>query len=252
MVRIKLSNKMEGHHLNPAKCVAFVSWLVAFGCLIGVTKMWLAIPNTNTMKRCPCPTMDTSPHYSSENDDTHQTDQSLFDGTNNVIEDKTTSITFSETFYQTESKNSNPKITRTNIVDSSVIVDAINNPQISKDEVKRNLSLENLILETALKNYKNEITRTNIVDSSVIVDAIDNPQISKDEEIQNLTFEKQYLERAYKIVNDKYKKKLRGKGKKIFLLMSLRKGLQIFSNRFRKKCPLPTKKTIPQVGLTLQ
>jgi len=108
---------MEGHHLNPAKCVAFVSWLVAFGCLIGVTTMWLAIPNTNTMKTCSCPTMDTSPHYSSENDDTHQTDQSLFDGTNNVSEDKTTSMTSVETYR--ESKNSHPRVINTKAIEAS-------------------------------------------------------------------------------------------------------------------------------------
>ncbi len=51
------------------------------------------------------------------------------------------SITFSEIFNQPQSKNSNPKISRTNMADSNVIIDAIDNPQIFKDEeIQKNSS----------------------------------------------------------------------------------------------------------------
>ncbi|EFX76984.1 hypothetical protein DAPPUDRAFT_106592 [Daphnia pulex] len=84
---------MEGYHLNPAKCFAFFSVLVALGCIIGFAAM-------ATMHHCParspCTTTDSTQKPDLfENGVGHQTDQQpSFDG--NIIED--TAITTSETY----------------------------------------------------------------------------------------------------------------------------------------------------------
>jgi hypothetical protein len=105
---------MEGQILNPAKCVAFFSGLVATGFLIGFIVMLATHqPTISCPTRSPCPT---------------NTDVNLPDFSENdiVIEDATTSITISETFYQPESINSKTEITRTIIpVEPEVVIDAI-------------------------------------------------------------------------------------------------------------------------------
>jgi hypothetical protein len=123
---------MEVHrpHLNPAKCVAFFSSLVAIGLLIGFTVMLATHqPTISCPNRSPCPTnTDVNlPEYS-ENDI--------------VIEDATTSITISEIFTQPESINSKPG--RTIIpVEPEVVIDAIDPHQVEKDERTKNLTILN-------------------------------------------------------------------------------------------------------------
>ncbi|EFX65002.1 hypothetical protein DAPPUDRAFT_117652 [Daphnia pulex] len=100
---------MEGYHLNPAKCVAFFTSLVALGCMIGLAVM------VSTMHHCParppCPTTDSTQQQQPdlfENRIGHQTlKQPSFYG--NVIEDTTTSITTSETHSQKKSPITDPK-----------------------------------------------------------------------------------------------------------------------------------------------
>jgi hypothetical protein len=104
--------KMEGHHLNPAKCVAFFSSIVAIGFLIGFIVMLATHQPTISAcpTRSPCPT---------------NTDVNLPDIQENniVIEDATTSIKISETISQSESINSQPNITRTIIPVEPEVID---------------------------------------------------------------------------------------------------------------------------------
>jgi hypothetical protein len=118
---------MEGHTLNPAKCVAFFSSLVAIGFLIGFTVMLATYqPTKSCPTRSPCPT---------------NTDVNLPEYSENeiVIEDATTSITISDIFTQPESINSKPG--RTIIpVEPEVVIDAIDPHQVEKDERTKNLT----------------------------------------------------------------------------------------------------------------
>jgi hypothetical protein len=83
---------MEGLTLKPAKSFAFLSCLIALGIGLTVARPIPSIP--------------------------HQTAQPIrFDGTINVIEDKTTSMTSAETYR--ESKNSHPRVINTKAIEAS-------------------------------------------------------------------------------------------------------------------------------------
>ncbi len=83
---------MEGLTLKPAKSFAFLSCLIALGIGLTVARPIPSIP--------------------------HQTAQPIrFDGTINVIEDKTTSMTSAENYR--ESKNSHPRVINTKAIEAS-------------------------------------------------------------------------------------------------------------------------------------
>jgi hypothetical protein len=83
---------MEGLTLKPAKSFAFLSCLIALGIGLTVARPIPSIP--------------------------HQTAQPIrFDGTINVIEDKTTSMTSAETYR--ESNNSHPRVINTKAIEAS-------------------------------------------------------------------------------------------------------------------------------------
>ncbi|EFX65000.1 hypothetical protein DAPPUDRAFT_265397 [Daphnia pulex] len=132
---------MEGYHLNPAKCVAFFTSLVALGCMIGLAVM------VSTMHQCParppCPTNTDSTQKPDlfEIGVGHQTDQQpSFDG--NVIEDTTTSITTSETHSQKKFPITDPKKIMTMDIKPNLIDDFQSSSDTSMETILVNILQE--------------------------------------------------------------------------------------------------------------
>ncbi|EFX66422.1 hypothetical protein DAPPUDRAFT_263217 [Daphnia pulex] len=129
---------MEGYTLNPAKCVAFFTSLVAVCFMIGLAVM------VSTMHQCParppCPTTgSTQKPDLFEIGVGHQTDQQpSFDG--NVIEDTTTSITTSET--NSQKKFPNPKKIMTMDIKPNLIDDFQSSSDTTMETILVNISQE--------------------------------------------------------------------------------------------------------------
>ncbi|EFX65001.1 hypothetical protein DAPPUDRAFT_117653 [Daphnia pulex] len=174
---------MEGYHLNPAKCVAFFTSLVALGCMIGLAVM------VSTMHQCParppCPTNTDSTQKPDlfEIGVGNQTDQKpSFDG--NVIEDTTTSITTSETHSQKKFPITDPKNIMTMDIKPNLIDDfqstsethsqkkfPITDPKnIMTMDIKPNLiddfqSSSDTTMETILVNISQETPSTDVAET---------------------------------------------------------------------------------------
>ncbi|EFX66441.1 hypothetical protein DAPPUDRAFT_332209 [Daphnia pulex] len=130
---------MEGYTLNPAKCVAFFTSLVAVGCIIGLVVMGSTMHQCPTRPPCPTNTDSTQKPDLFEIGVGHQTDQQpSFDG--NVIEDTTTSITTSET--NSQKKFPNPKKIMTMDIKPNLIDDFQSSSDTTMETILVNISQE--------------------------------------------------------------------------------------------------------------